>query len=228
MAFRGYNLEGLRFNRLVVIRRDGTRHNAATWWCRCDCDPVGERLKSVQANHLKSGLTQSCGCLNRERTSAALKLSETTHGMRRTRIYAIWLNMKDRCYRESNKDYHSYGGRGIRVCDAWRESFEAFYAAVGDPPSDRHTLDREQVNGDYEPGNWRWALRVEQANNMRKNVMIMHGGRTQTAAQWGRELGIGACLIAARIRKGWPPEKALSDEDFRGGRRFSQSDPLAS
>lgn len=209
MSNKAVDLTGRRFNRLTVIRRDGTKHNAATWWCQCDCDPNGERLKSVQSNHLKAGLTQSCGCLNRERTSAALKISETTHGKHGTRIYRIWRNMRERCFRESHKDYHLYGGRGITVCPQWKESFEAFYADMGDLPSDLHTIERKDTNGNYEPGNCVWALPIEQANNTRRNVFVTHAGRTQTAAQWGRELGIDGRLIAKRARKGWTPERVL-------------------
>ena len=160
------NMIGRRFGRLVVVRRsERTNCGGTVWECICDCG----NAKHIYANHLKSGATQSCGCLNRERTVQ----SKQTHGDAKTRLYRIWAGIKTRCYTPSNTSYARYGGRGIAMCDEWRDSFEAFrdwaMATGYDPNAKRGdcTIDRVNVNGNYEPSNCRWASVAEQNRNQR-------------------------------------------------------------
>ena len=118
--------------------------------------------------------------------------------------------MRKRCYLESAPNYDLYGGRGIKVCDRWRESFEAFYADMGDPPSDQHSLDRRETDGDYTPDNCRWATSEEQQNNRRNNVFLEYDGQRLTVAQWGRKLGLHKNTILQRLARGWSVQDTLT------------------
>jgi hypothetical protein len=145
------NFTGLRFGRLVVLERQqhrGSDHHSR-WLCRCDCG----NLTSALSHHLKGGLTQSCGCLQRE--------MNVTHGKWRSKAYQVWQNMIQRCRNPKNPAFNRYGGRGIKVLYS---SFEHFFAEMGDPPPGL-TIDRKNNDGHYEPGNCRWATRAEQERN---------------------------------------------------------------
>jgi hypothetical protein len=130
--------------------------------------------------------------------------------MSRTREFRIWNLMIQRCTNPGNGNYHYYGGRGIRVCDRWRESFGDFLADIGRAPSPGHTIDRIDNDGDYEPGNCRWATQSQQARNTRANHFVTHRGRTQTVIEWCEETGIKKNCLLTRLRRGWSAEKALT------------------
>jgi len=117
--------------------------------------------------------------------------------------------MLGRCGTKTNTSYHNYGGRGIRVCKRWLDSFENFFADMGLKPSPKHSIDRIENDGDYTPSNCRWATKKDQSNNRRSNVRLTHKGKTQTIAQWADELKMSRVAIAKRIRNGWATEKAL-------------------
>ena len=154
---------GDRFGRLVVIAKAEVKDQASHYRFRCDCGTI----KETRGYSIKSGGTKSCGCLAQE-TRAANGRGNATHRMIGTKIYRTWRGCIHRCYNKKCKQYPHYGGRGIKVCDRWRESFEAFLDDVGSPPSSKHSLDRINVNGDYEPGNVRWATSKQQSLNKRK------------------------------------------------------------
>lgn len=125
--------------------------------------------------------------------------------------YLAWLNMRARCYNPAHNRFHRYGGRGVTVCDAWRDSFEQFLADVGKRPSDEHSLDRHpDADGNYEPGNVRWATASAQANNRATNKIIEFRGKSLTLAQWEKDVGLPRGCLHARLKSGWPIAKALS------------------
>jgi hypothetical protein len=158
------DLTGLEIGFLVILGRMPPRpgYGQAEWLCKCGrCGVTCVKPGST----LNRGVTKSCGCLRNEMLLAGM---QTTHGKTNTRVYGIWQAMKNRCYNKNQPHYERYGGRGIRVCREWRDSFEAFYAAMGDPPSLRHSIDRIDNNGSYKPGNCKWSTPAEQNDNQRR------------------------------------------------------------
>ena len=163
---KAIDLTGMKFGRLTVIERRGQnklRH--AVWLCRCECG--NEKL--ISSKDLKEKNTNSCGCLRRE----IAKESNTTHGKTGSRLYAVWRNIIRRCCKETATEYKYYGGRGIKVCEEWKNDFQAFYDwAMGNgydenAPRGRCTIDRIDVNGNYEPLNCRWIPTSEQNKKRR-------------------------------------------------------------
>ena len=154
----------------------------------------------VRGATLTLGTSKGCGC-QRGR-------SNTTHGKSRTPTHKIWMGMIKRCRNPKASRYSWYGGRGIKVCERWN-SFENFLADMGERPSTRHSLDRIDSNGNYEPNNTRWVVQIVQANNRSNNHKIQAAGKTQTIAQWAKELGIPQTTISARLRRKWTNEQSL-------------------
>lgn len=192
---RSFNLAGRTFNRLTVEGFAGRdcRGNYI-WSCRCECGT--ETL--VSAHYLKNGGIKSCGCLVNDVCGTATR----THGLSKTRLYGLWCNAVRRCTLPTHRDYENYGGRGIKMCDRWRQSFEAFLQDMGQRPSPRHELDRIDNDGDYEPGNVRWATRKEQCRNTRHNRFVEYNGERLTIAEWSERTGISARTIQKRLHRG--------------------------
>lgn len=140
-----------------------------------------------------------------------LYLKFEQHGMRHTPEYRTWVHMRDRCYRKTDKRYKNYGGRGISVCERWRTSFTAFYADMGKRPSSKHSIDRIDNNGDYDPGNCRWATNKQQADNRQNSLKYTHGGESHTIREWSYISGVDYNTLRQRLRRyNWPIEKALA------------------
>lgn len=194
---------GERFGRLVVTsiykREDGQACATAV----CDC---GEQWDGRLLN-LRSGSTKSCGCLDRD----SLIKRNTKHGMSHLPEYKVWLEMRARCTNPNNKFYDRYGGRGIGVSPEWMDDFEAFYNSVGPRPSDGHSIDRKDNDGDYTPGNCIWATATEQANNRSSSRHIEYKGEIRTLTEWCRFLNKSLQTITQRIDAyGWSIEDAFS------------------
>lgn len=211
------DLTGRRYGRLVVMYQNGFRYKPSgqrtvLWRCQCDCG----NEKDIPSSTLRNGRSQSCGCLNSELAS----IRATKHGdcknYKIQRLNQIWRGMKDRCRNKNNPNYKNYGGRGIEVCKEWLESYEAFRDwALANGYRDDLSIDRIDVNGNYEPYNCRWATWEQQANNTRLTIYITAFGQTKTLSDWSRETGIKRGTILDRISKhGWPPERAVTVKPY--------------
>jgi hypothetical protein len=191
------NLIGQQFGRLTVIAFSHSDERAM-WVCRCECG--NEKL--VASKLLTAGQTKSCGCLRGTHHQAAA-------GSARPRVYRIWQAMLNRCRNPNVQNYARYGGRGIRVCERWM-SFENFFADMSDPPSPSHSIDRIEGDGDYEPGNCRWATEKEQQANRRCNRYVTHDGATRTLKEWSQLLGGSENIVSIRLRNGWTELAAVT------------------
>ena len=202
---RTKDLTGQRFTRWTVIGYTGKDNRGhSLWLARCDCGT--ERV--VHGNHLTNGQSKSCGCLSPR---------YTIHGFSKLPEYQAWRHMIRRCEVSNKHDYHRYGGRGIKGCQRWRESFEAFLSDMGKKPSVNHSLDRIDNDKGYSPDNCRWATADEQNNNKSTNRRLTFNGRTLTVAQWAREIGITSIALQGRLHKGWTIEHALTEPARKRG-----------
>lgn len=194
------DLTNKRFGRLLVLgpiakAMSGTNYRII-WLCKCDCGT----LAKVAGVNLRQNFTKECrackGCRVYSLTSP---------------LYKLWIGMKQRCHNPKNENYARYGAKGIRVCETWIKDFRAFERDMGPRPSPTHTIDRIDNEGGYSPENTRWATQVVQGNNRRSNVLVTAHGKTQTVAEWSRELGIPYARLIARVSRGLSPERALAN-----------------
>lgn len=201
------DITGNRFGRFTVEYFAGrSKSNDLLWYCRCDCG-VG---KVIRGGHLVGGRSLSCGCFRAETVGSWSR----THGSSRTAEHRTWIHLIGRCTNPNDESFKHYGGRGIRVCKRWRENFAAFLSDMGKRPRGM-TIERIDNNGDYEPGNCRWATQHDQSRNQRSNVVISFAGRKMIAADWARELGMDPIALRRRIHNGWTPERALNQPSKR-------------
>jgi len=193
-------LVGKRFGRWSVIKRGVNRGRIAMWECRCDCGIE----KTISSTSLHEGTSKSCGCLQRELQSNRQK----THGRSKDREYKVWAGMKNRCNNKDDPSYDRYGGRGIKVCKKWKRSFEDFISDIGGIPKGL-SIDRIDVNGDYEPDNVRVVDMVTQQRNRRDNRVVEIMGVSKCIAEWAEIHGIKQSTIHSRIRRGMKPIDAI-------------------
>lgn len=197
------DISGEKYGRLTAIKRLPKENDEKTkWLCKCDCGEVSE----VNLSDLRAGKTKSCGCFRRELTS---KMRES-HKKTDTRLYSIWSSMKTRCYNPKSESYPDYGGRGIKVCDKWKENFEEFYHWANKNGYREHlTLDRIENDENYCPENCRWATGLQQGRNKRNNIIIKINNSERLLLEWCEIFGIRYDIVYGRIRWGWNPIKAL-------------------
>jgi hypothetical protein len=186
------DLTGQQFGRLAVLSRAGKdKHGNVRWNCVCSCGTE----KEISGAVLRQGKAVSCGCFLREVASQTAKSNNTSHGMTSTPTYYAWQNMMTRCNNPNFKQYKDYGGRGIKVCERWRD-FAKFYEDMGLKPEDA-SLDRKDNEGDYTPDNCRWATQEEQLYNRRST--IEWGGKT--LLEWHKETGMNYYTMYSRIKR---------------------------
>lgn len=191
------------FGRLLVLKTATLESKRSAWLCLCSCGSV----VVVKDTNLKLGKTQSCGCLAKDR----LRERNRTHGMSETPEYFIYKSAEKRCTNSQAKDYARYGGRGIKFLF---KSFEEFIRCVGVRPSVKHSIDRIDSAGNYEPGNVRWATATEQANNRRSSIRVTIDGVTKTVSEWcGGSRTAKANKCYKRIKEGCCPVCAIKDVD---------------
>lgn len=200
------DLTGMKFHRWTVNKHAGRVFSpcgTATqiWHCTCDCGAE----KIVRGPSLTAGNSKSCGCWNLE----VLRNRAVTHGMSKTRTYESYLGMIKRCYDPEHNRFPRYGGRGIKVCDRWLESFENFLEDMGECPS-AMSLDRVDNDGDYCPQNCKWSSATEQARNRVSNRTLEYGGMSKTVAEWGEYTGLGWSTLNGRLQNGWNVEDTLT------------------
>lgn len=193
------DMTGRKFGRLMVLERAPNRAKHVCWECVCDCGNV----LAVQGQYLRTGRTKSCGCLQRE----LVALRNITHNMSDHPLFQVWSDMLKRCTNQKCAAYPNYGGRGITVCDRWLDSPANFIEDMG-PRPDGYSIDRIDVNGNYEPDNCEWASDEQQIRNRRITVYLTYEGETLTMAEWSEKTGIPYGRLQARRAAG------LSDVDI--------------
>ena len=188
------DLTGKTFNRLTVIKRAEVEKKEVYYLCKCTCG----NEKIIRGKDLKYNKIKSCGCLNKEKTIER----NTKHSLRHTRIYRIWLLMKNRCLNSKYYLFKNYGGRGITVCNEWKNDFVKFYDwSMNNGYNDTLTIDRIDVNGNYEPSNCRWATKLQQQRNTTRLRKITYKNETHCISEWAEILGLEYNTLYYRFRR---------------------------
>lgn len=203
-----------KFGRLVIIREVPSTTRDRFYLCRCICGTE----KVVRFHSLVSGKTptRSCGCARKENAAIAVRATKTTHGLRRSPEYGVWANMKNRTTNPKCPEYSYYGGAGVNVCSEWVKSFAAFYNYIGPRPTPDHEIDRyPDPNGNYEPGNVRWATKVEQMLNRRNAAFLTAFDKTLRLTEWAAVMGISVSTIYRRRKRGLQGEALLFGGRYR-------------
>lgn len=205
---RAKDLTGKKFGNLTVVKKVERKNRSNQWLCKCDC---GKEVVCYQYN-LERGTSTSCGCLR----SYYAKKTRSCHGESTGKFYKKWSSIKTRCYNKNTPCYKNYGGRGIKMCDEWLDFWNFREWAYKNGYSEGLTLERIDVNGNYEPSNCKWIPMEEQAINKRNNSFIEYGGKKQTISQWSKKLGVGKEVLSYRYRAGWTPEECLFGKKTAG------------
>lgn len=209
---KAIDMTGQKIGRLMVIKQVKSKITPSgqpqrQYLCKCEC---GKEIV-VRSLTLRNGETKSCGCYKIERAKENLKSIKPKHGLRYTRVYGIWKDMKQRCCNPNARHYDRYGGRGITVCEEWKNSPEAFYDwAMANGYTDELTIDRIDNNGNYEPSNCRWISMKEQASNRINSRFLTYKGEKHTITEWAEKTGISPSTISNRLKRGWGIEETLN------------------
>lgn len=197
------DLTNCRFSKLLALYRTNNKSpdGSFIWMCRCDCGSNVEVASTI----LRKGYKNMCDVCRIEN----IRLGKISHNMSTTNTYKSWIGMKDRVTNKNHIHYKNYGGRGITIYEKWINSFENFYKDVGDRPSLKHTLDRIDNDGNYEPGNVKWSTKKEQMRNRRNTIFLSYEGVVKSIDDWCEQLNIKKHLVYSKIRSGWDKEKIL-------------------
>ena len=195
------------FGKLTVLKRGENRvepsgKTKVYWLCRCECGTE----KEFEGSSLRQGTSRSCGCVGKER----IKNFNLSHNMSKSKEYRAWQKMKERCYNPNIERYPVYGGRGIKVCDRWLESFDNFYEDMGPRPSSKHSIDRIDVNGDYEPGNCRWVTMQEQHYNKRNTLYVEYKNENKSLSELCKIYNLNYKSTWKNYKKGFTFEGILT------------------
>lgn len=204
---------GVPDSRLTVVSYEGIQETLSgkrrrMWKCLCTCGNITYSC----TQYLKDGTKKSCGCFRRENTARFNIETKTKHheGRTNSRLYTIWGNMKARCCNKNNAAYKNYGGRGITVCQEWQNDYATFKSwAINNGYSDNLTIDRIDVDGDYNPSNCRWTSWTEQENNKTTNINIEYSGEIHTLSEWARIFNIKPGTLRRRLLKKWSVKDAF-------------------
>lgn len=198
------DITGERFNHLTAIRRVENIRGRVAWEFRCDCG----NLVQLEKGCVLYGNTHSCGCQRRQQCG----ILNFKHGESDSQLHYVWRSMKKRCYNPNDAGYQNYGGRGIKVCDEWRQDFMSFKTwAMDNGYAKGLSIDRIDNDGNYEPSNCRWTDRKTQSHNKRTNHNLTYNGVTKTIGEWAESLGMNYNTLIGRINVyGWSVEDALS------------------
>lgn len=219
------NMIGYQTGKLTVIGEAPSKYGQSMWLCQCECGNTCTHT----GGSLRRNKVKSCGCVYKAtRVEVARKsIAKEKHGGSYSRLYYMWASMKARCYYKGDVSYKHYGGRGIEVCDEWKNDFAAFrdWAMKNgyDPNAERNqcTIDRIDVNGNYCPENCKWSNAHEQSNNRRNSFVITYAGKTLHTSEWSKITGIPRSTIYARYRYGW-----TADEIFTPVNQSRKRNPL--
>ena len=218
------NIIGQKFGRLIVIEQSNNLHNRIAWLCKCNCG----NYKVVTSSDLKKNKVKSCGCLRKETTSKT-SLKNSTHHLSNSRLYKVWKSMKQRCYNKNNTPYKKYGGRGIKVCNEWKNDFISFYNWAmrngydESKTTKEQSIDRIDVNGNYEPNNCRLTTMKKQQNNRSNNRYIYYKNKKYTISELSSKLNINYATLLWRINNNWKEEELfiktnLNNKNIRRGK----------
>ncbi len=209
------------FGRWTVINNDYIIKNShRCYLCRCSCDAHTE--KYVDEFNLKKGKSLSCGCLSKESARTRMKKHGKSH---KSKLYNVWTSMRERCNCKTDTSYQRYGGRGISICKEWDDFqvFEEWAVKNGydeNAPKGTYTLDRINVNGNYEPNNCRWISLSEQSDNKTNTIWLTYNGKTQTLLQWSKELGMPSKLLRNRYYDRWPVDRIFQPIVEKVGKNY--------
>lgn len=187
------DLTGKSFGNLTVISFHSFGDKGrALWNCKCSCGEMCIKRSYI----IQHGISTHCGCIKRQAHNKS-----HNEAFKRTKEYRTWSGLRNRCNNIKCKKFHRYGGRGIKVCERWEKSYENFLTDMGRAPSPKHSIDRINVDGNYEPSNCKWSTAKEQCNNTSKNRIIVYSGDRKTLAEWCRDLNLSYSKTHYRIHK---------------------------
>lgn len=189
-----------KYGKLTIIGLDHQKtyaNGSVVNFVKCKCDCGNEKI--INYSNIKRGLVKSCGCI-----------TKTANGMSKTRIYQIYRHLKNRCYSQKDINYKNYGGRGIKVCQEWKDNFMNFYNwAINNGYQENLTIDRIDVNGNYEPNNCRWVNMRTQQNNRTNNRILEYKGQKKTITEWANYCGLSYRNLHYRLNNGYTIEQAI-------------------